>query len=60
MKKLIFTNEISDEDIQSAKEFLKENEMDATSEEKIYEEASFLNAMWLDDEKSNLNIQTEG
>lgn len=60
MKKLIFTNEISDEDIQAAKEFLEENEMDATSEEKIYEEASFQNAMWFSDEKSNLDIQTEG
>lgn len=59
MKKIIYTTEISDDDLKYAKERL-EDQNRSTKEEDVWEEASIQNNFWLQDEKSNLSKLLEG
>lgn len=59
MKKIIYTTEISDDDLKYAKESL-EDQNRSTKEEDVWEEASIQNNIWLQDEKSNLSKLLEG
>ena len=60
MKKLIYTTEVDEYALESAKECMEANEIDNITENDVWEWATEDNERWLGDERSNLDIPLDG